>query len=110
MPMFSPRFNDLSVVQLLQNVDDYYHILIREPYLCCNFTLEILIKWSTDRLFMKWPMHFPDFTYVLDRIKELIPPFSRPGCTMNKIRFYNFVVNYRKKRPKKELIFYLYTF
>lgn len=69
MRMFSPRFNDLSVVQLLQNVDDYYHILIREPYICCNFTLEILIKWSTDRLFMKWPMHFPDFTYVLDRIK-----------------------------------------
>lgn len=32
------RFNVLSIVQLLQNFDDYKQVLTIEPYLYCNYT------------------------------------------------------------------------
>lgn len=94
--MYSSRFNDLSVVQSLQNIDNYYHVLIREPDLFCDFTLEILIKWCVDRLILKWPMCFPDLMYILDRIKQR-DMFFCPGCSTNERRHYNLLVHYGKK-------------
>ena len=44
-------FDHLSVVQLLQNVHVYLHVLKREPYLYYNFTLQIYLKWNMKRLF-----------------------------------------------------------
>ena len=44
------RFNVLSIVQLLQNIDDYNHVLTLEPYIYCNYTLETYKKWCTDEV------------------------------------------------------------
>ena len=65
MRIYSSRSDDVSVAELLQNVNEYCHVFIREPYLFCIFTLEVLLKWCTDRLFLKWPRYSPDLIYVL---------------------------------------------
>ena len=105
------RFNVLSIVQLLQNIDDYNHVLMLEPYLYCNYTLETYKKWCTDRLFSRWPEQFPDLIRVLNYERD---PFFMPGSSRNERRFYNFLLHYGKKkenkRPQKKVIFYLYTF
>ena len=105
------RFNVLSVVQLLQNIDDYNHVLTLEPYIYCNYTLETSKKWCTDRLFSRWPERFPDLIRVLERNYER-DPFFMPGSSRNKRRFYNLLLHYGKKnkRPQKKVISYLYTF
>ena len=51
--MYGYRFDDLSVVELLQNIADHLHVLKREPYFYCNFTLENYLKWNIDRLYLK---------------------------------------------------------
>ena len=76
----SPRLNVLSIVQLLQNIDDYNHILTLESYLYCNYMLETFKKWCTDRLFLRWPEQFPDLIHVLDRNYER-DPFFMPGSS-----------------------------
>ena len=48
--MRSHQFDHLSKVELLQNIHDYLDILKREPYLYCNFTLKIYLKWNIDRI------------------------------------------------------------
>ena len=106
------RFDHLSVVELLQNVDNYLHVLKREPYLFWNFTLEIYLKWKINRLFLKWPKTFPEIVYVLQKIDDK-DPFFRPGPNANAKRYYNLLLHYGKKnqkRPEKKVIFYLYTF
>ena len=42
--MLTSHFDYLSVVELLQNIHDYVHVIKREPYLYCNLTLEIYLK------------------------------------------------------------------
>ena len=34
------QFIVLTIVELIQNVDDYNYVLSIEPYLYCNYTLE----------------------------------------------------------------------
>ena len=74
------RFNVLSIVQLLQNIDDYNHVLTLEPYIYCNYTLETYKKWCTDRLFSRWPEQFPDLLRVLNYERD---PFFMPGSSRN---------------------------
>lgn len=105
-------FDHLSVVELRQNVDDYLHVLKKEPYLFCNFTLEIYLKWNINRLFLKWQKNFPEIVYVLQKIEDR-DPFFRPGRNANAKRYYNLLLHYgkkNKKRPGKKVIFYLHTF
>ena len=114
MRMYPSRFNYLSVVQLLQNVEDY-QCLLREKasrfFFFCHFTLEILLEWCNNRHFSKWPTHFPDLICVLDSIYER-DPFFLPGCSFNERRYYILLIHCgkKKKRPVKKLIFYLYIF
>ena len=51
--IYGYRFDDLSVVELLQNIADHLHVLKREPYFYCNFTLENYLKWNIDGLYLK---------------------------------------------------------
>lgn len=95
MILSSKHFDHLSVIQLLQNVDDYLHVLVKEPYLYCNYTLEIYLKWCTDILFLKWPTQFPDLVYVLEKIEQR-DFFNQPGASSNERRFYNLLLQYGK--------------
>ena len=57
--MRARRFDHFFVVQLLQNIDDYIHVLNDEPFLYDNDTLKLYLKWNIDRLFLKWLEYFP---------------------------------------------------
>ena len=57
--MRARRFDHFSVVQLLQNIDDYIHVLNDESFLYDNDTLKLYLKWNIDRLFLKWSEYFP---------------------------------------------------
>ena len=95
--MLASRLDYLSVVELLQNIHDYVHVIKKEPYLYWNFTLEIYLKWNIDGLFLKWPKYFPEIVYVLEKF-ENNNPFFRPGCNANARRYYNLLLHYGKKR------------
>ena len=95
--MYAYRFDDLSVVELLQNIADYLHVLKREPYPYCNFTLEIYLKWNIDRLYLKWPEYFLKIMEVLQKIEDN-HPFFCPGCARNERRYYNLLFHYGKKK------------
>ena len=87
------RFNVLSIVQLLQNFDDYKQVLTIEPYLYCNYTSESYRKWCIDRRFSRWPERWPDLIRVLERNYER-DPFFMPGSFRNERRFYIFLPHY----------------
>ena len=90
------QFNDLSIIQLLQNIDDYNHVLRFEPYLYCCYTLETYKKWCIDRLFSRWLKHFSDLVRVLERNYER-DPFFKPRYFHHERRFYNLLLHYGKK-------------
>ena len=90
--MLASRFDYLSAVELLQNIHDYVHVIKREPYLHCNFMLEIYLKWNIDRLFLKWLKYFPEIVYVLEKLEDNDPVF-RPGCSANARRYYNLLLH-----------------
>ena len=94
--MLASRFHYLSVVELLQNIHDYVHVIKKEPYLYCNFTLKIYLKWNIDGLFLKWPKYFPEIVYVLEKLEDN-NPFFRPGCNANAKRYYNLLLHYGNK-------------
>ena len=105
------RFDHLTIVQLLQNSDDYNHILTKELYLSSNFTLETYMEWCINRLFSRWPIRFPDLVFVLGKMTEK-DPFFKPGSSYNEKRFHNLLLHYGKKnkKPSKNVIFYLNSF
>ena len=109
--MYPSRFNDLSVVQLLQNVEDYQCLLRAKEsrfFFFCHFTLGILLEWYNNRLFSKWPTHFPDVICVLDeRCIYESDPFFLPDCSFNERRCYILLIHCGKKhkRPGKKLVF-----
>ena len=94
--MRSHQFDHLSKVELLQNIHDYLDILKREPYLYCNFTLKIYLKWNIDRIYLKLPKYFPKIMAVLENLEDN-DPFFRPGCAVNERRYYNLLLHYGKK-------------
>ena len=98
----SPRLNVLSIVQLLQNIDDYNHVLTLEPYLYCNYTLETHKKWCTDRLFSRWPERFPDLIRFLERNYER-EPFFMPGSTKEDFTICCCIMVKKIKGHKKKL-------
>lgn len=105
------RFDHLAIVQLLQNSDDYNHILTKELYLSSNFTLETYMEWCINRLFSRWPIRFPDLVFVLGKMTEK-DPFFKLGSSNNERRFHNLLLHYGKKnkKPSKNVIFYLNSF
>ena len=106
------RFDHFSVVELRQNVDDFLHVLKREPYLFCNFTLEIYLKWNINRLFLKWRKNFPEIIMFCKKLRIGTHFFDLDPMQMLKdIIIYCFIMERKtKKRPRKKVIFYLYTF
>ena len=94
--MRSHQFDHLSKFELLQNIHDYLDILKREPYLYCNFTLKIYLKWNIDRIYLKWSKYFPKIMDVLEKLEDNDPVF-RPECAVNERRYYNLLLHYGKK-------------
>ena len=93
------RFNELFVVELLQNIHEYFFVLTIEVNLFCNFTIQTHLNWKIDRLFLKWPKHFANTVYVLERLEEN-DLFFGPGSTANGRLYYNTLIRYGKKTKK----------
>lgn len=113
MILKSSRFDNLIVIQLLQNIHDYFLDLSSND-LCYDLGyslfLELYLKCNIERLFLKWPKSFPNIIFVLERVEE-DDPFFIPASSNNERHYYNILTHYgQKKRFKQKRILYFYTF
>ena len=101
MVLTRSSFEDLTVVELIQNICCYMDHK-REKNFWFEFDIfDKYIRWNFEFLWLKWLKFSPYIMYVYNKLGQ-DDPFFYPGVPSNEIPFYNRLIHYGKKEQKKK--------
>ena len=90
IPLTKKDFENLSIHQLLQTIWEYF-------YFVGSRKVDKYLEWNLETAFEKWPENFPNFNFVMCKIRKQ-DQFFFPGPTHQEFDYILRLIHFEKEK------------